>query len=73
MCNKVHIQIRKVSYRELIKVIPKNNEKSNNKMRKLSKMRYLKYDELEMQSYFQSKNINTRKAREIFRYRARMI
>ena len=36
-------------------------------------MRHLKYNELEMKNYFKSNTINTKKAREIFKYRTRMI
>ena len=67
---KVKNQIKKMALKEMIKVIP--SEENKNK-RLLSKMEKLEYSELKLQDYFKNKNINTNLARQIFRYRTRMI
>ena len=62
-------KIRKISFRDLTKVIP--SEKNNNK-RILSKMKNLNYTHLDMQNYFKSSFVNKKYDRQIFKYRTRM-
>ena len=66
---KVKKQIRKIAFRDLTSVIP--NEKNENK-RILTKMKNLKYSNLELQDYLKNSLVNSKYAKQIFKYRTRM-